>query len=85
MKKRIQWKWVRYEREHSMPLWQGDWKMIFLDRQERWLIAFMDDSSRLITCYEVFDRPATEHTIQVLEKGFQEYGVPREILTNNGS
>ncbi|MGF3497999.1 MAG: DDE-type integrase/transposase/recombinase, partial [Methanolinea tarda] len=85
MKKRTQRKWVRYERNHSMSLWQGDWKMILLDGQDRWLIAFMDDSSRLITCYGVFDRPTTEHTIQVLEKGFQEYGVPREILTDNGS
>jgi len=41
--------------------------------------------SRLITCYGVFDRPTTEHTIQVLENGFQEYGVPEEILTDNGS
>ncbi len=59
--------------------------MIFLDGRERWLIAFMDDSSRLITCYGVFDRPTTEHTIQVLEKGFQEFGVSREILIYNGS
>jgi putative transposase len=85
MKKRKQRKWVRYERTHSMSLWQGDWKMISLDGQDLWLIAFEDDSSRLITCYGVFDRPTTEYTIQVLEKGFQDYGVPREILTDNGS
>jgi len=59
--------------------------MILLDGQDKWLIAFMDDSSRLITYYRVFDRLTTEHTIQVLEKGFQEYEVPREILTDNGS
>lgn len=55
MKKRKQRKWVRYERDHSMSLWQGDWKMVSLDGQNRWLIAFTDDSSRLITCYGVFD------------------------------
>jgi len=59
MKKRTQRKWVRYECNHSMSFWQGDWKMILLDGQDRWLIAFMDDSSRLITCYGVFDRPTT--------------------------
>lgn len=85
MKKRKQRKWVRYERDHSMSLWQGDWKMVSLDGQDRWLIAFMDDSSRLITCYGIFHRPTTEYTIQILEQGFQEYGVPREILTDNGS
>jgi len=85
MEKRKQRKWVRYERDHSMSLWQGDWKMITLDGQRRWLIAFMDDSSRLVTCYGVFDRPTTEYTIQVLEQGFLDYGTPREILTDNGS
>jgi len=59
MKKRKQRKWVRYEREHSVSLWQGDGKMVTLNGQDRWLIAFMDDSSRLITRYGVFDRPTT--------------------------
>jgi len=85
MKRRKQRKWVRYERDHAMSMWQGDWKMITLDGQRRWLIAFMDDSSRLVTCYGVFDRPTTEYTIQVLEQGFLDYGIPREILTDNGS
>ena len=85
MKKRKQRKWVRYERDHAMSLWQGDWKMISLDGQNRWLIAFMDDSSRLITCYGVFDRPTTHFTMQILEQGFREYGTPLEILTDNGS
>jgi len=85
MKKRNQRKWVRYEREHAMSLWQRDWKYLTLHGKGVWLIAFMDDSSRLITCFGVFDRPTTEYTIQVLNRGFQEYGVPREILTDNGS
>lgn len=45
----------------------------------------MDDSSRLITCNGVFDRPTTEHTIRVLERRFEDHGGPREILTDNGS
>jgi putative transposase len=28
MKKKKQRKWVRYERDHSMSLWQGDWKRL---------------------------------------------------------
>ncbi|MBP2145669.1 hypothetical protein J2129_001123 [Methanofollis sp. W23] len=53
-----------------MSLWKGDRKMITLNGQDRWLIAFMNDSSRLITCYGVFDRPMTQYTIQILEQGF---------------
>lgn len=85
MKKRRQRKWVRYEREHSMSLWQGDWKLVKINNNDYWLAAFMDDSSRLITCYGVFDRPTTMNTIKVLEKGFEQYGIPREILTDNGT
>ena len=85
MKKRQQRKYVRYERAHSMSMWQGDWKEVELDGSKKWLVAFMDDSSRLITCYGVFDSPTTDNTITVLNQGFREYGTPREILTDNGT
>jgi len=85
MKKRQQRKYIRFERAHSMSLWQGDWKEFELDGSKKWLVAFMDDSSRLITCYGVFDSPTTENTITVLTQGFREYDTPREILTDNGT
>lgn len=85
MRKRKQRKWVRFEREHSMSLWQGDWKEVTIDGQKKWLIAFMDDSSRLVTCHGVFDSPTTQNTILVLEMGFTRYGIPREILTDHGT
>ncbi len=85
MKKRKQRKWVRYERDHSMSLWQGDWKEFTMNDRKKWVIAFMDDSSRLITCYGVFDSPTTENTLAVLNQGFAEYGSPHEILTDHGT
>jgi putative transposase len=85
MKKRKQRKWVRYERDHSMSMWQGDWKELDIDGSKKWMIAFIDDSSRLITCYGVFDSPTTENTIAVLTQGFRDYGTPREILTDHGT
>lgn len=33
----------------------------------------------------VSGRPTTQYTILVLERGFQEYGIPREILTDDES
>ena len=75
-KKRKRRKYVRFERKHSMSLWQGDWKLL---DNGKWLIAFMDDASRRIMCYGVFDNATTENTISVLKKGFQEYAKPREI------
>jgi putative transposase len=81
MNKKKRRKWVRFERIHSMSLWQGDWKRL----GEKWIIAFMDDASRFITCYGVFDSATTENTIKVLKKGFAEYGIPDEILTDHGT
>jgi putative transposase len=85
MRKRRQRKWVRFERDHAMSLWQGDWKRVTVNGKDRWLIAFMDDASRFIACYGVFDSPTAENTLQVLEGGIQEYGAPREILTDHGT
>jgi putative transposase len=66
MKKRKQRKWVRYERDHSMSMWQGDWKELDIDGSRKGIVAFIDDSSRLITCHGIFDSPTTENTIAVL-------------------
>ena len=85
MRKRQQRKYIRYERTHSMSMWQGDWKEFEFDGSKRWLVVFMDDSSGLITCYGVFDSPTTENTITVLNRGFREYIHPREILTDHGT
>ena len=43
-------KWVRFERKHAMTLWQADWKQVTIDGEIQWLIAFLDDASRFITC-----------------------------------
>jgi len=75
-------KWVRYERTHSMSLWHMDWKQL---SDGRWWIAVMDDASRLIVGYSVFQDPTAENTIQVLKHAIAKYGRPREILTDRGS
>jgi len=85
-KKRRQRKFVKFERKHSNSLWQGDIKELVLKNNERkYLIAFLDDASRLITCYGLYNEPTTENVIKTLLKGFSLYGIPREILTDNGT
>ena len=84
-RKKGQRKWVRFERKHSMSLWQGDWKEFGFQGSKKWIVAFIDDSSRLITCYGMFDSPTTENTITILNQGFREYGTPRDILTDHGT
>jgi len=75
-------KWVRYEREHSMSLWHMDWKQL---SDGSWWIAAMDDASRLIVNYGVFQEATTENTIHVLKQAIDKYGRPREVLTDRGS
>ena len=84
-RKQKQRKYVRFERTHSMSLWQGDWKHFKLNEKEYWLIAFLDDASRRIMCFGVFTNATTENTITVLEQGFDEYGYPNQILTDHGT
>jgi putative transposase len=74
--------WIRYEREHSMSLWHTDWKQLW---DGSWWIAYLDDASRLIVGYAVFQEATAEHTIQVLKQAIDKHGRPREILTDRGS
>jgi putative transposase len=75
-------RWVRYEREHSMSLWHTDWKQL---SDGAWWIAYMDDASRLIVSYGVFQEATAENTIHVLKQAITKHGCPREILTDRGS
>ena len=45
----------------------------------------MDDASRLIVGYGVFQEATAENTIHVLKQAVSKYGCPREILTDRGS
>ena len=74
-------KWVRYEREHSMSLWHTDWFFY----NGKWIIAYLDDASRLITGYRVFDKATTENAIKVLKEAMDNYGKPESILTDRGT
>jgi len=76
-------KWVRYEREHSMSLWHTDWEP--LPDGAGWWIAYLDDASRLVTGYGVFQEATAGNAIQVLEQAIARYGCPKEILTDRGS
>jgi len=59
-----------------------DWKQL---SDGRWWIAAMDDASRLIVGYSIFQTATAENTIQVLKHAIAKYGRPHEILTDRGS
>jgi len=73
-------KWIRYERKHSNSLWHIDWTT----HEHKWLCAILDDASRLVTGYGLFDNANAENSIAVLEKAVTSYGVPRQLISDHG-
>jgi len=74
-------KWVRYERHKANSLWHADWK--HLDGKH--LILFEDDATRFIVGYGLFDQQTAELSLQVFALAVERFGVPRQLLTDNGS
>ena len=74
-------KWVRYERYHSNSLWHTD----FCEIDEKHVIAYIDDASRLITGYGIFDTATTENALIVLRAAVKLYGTPKQVMTDHGA
>ncbi len=75
-------KWIKHERTHSNSLWHAGWKE-FSDG--KWLIVYMDDASRFIAGYGVFDNATAENSIKVLLGAIAKHGKPASILTGRGA
>jgi len=76
------WGRKRFEREHSNSLWQADFKLC---SDDWWMISFQDDHSRFITgSVKVWD-PTGENALRLLEKAVRKYGVPEQVLTDQGT
>ena len=76
-KKRKMKKWVRWQRRHSLSLWQTDWSVF----RGKWLIVILDDASRLIVGWGLFDNATSENSISVLKDAIGKYGKPKSMLT----
>lgn len=75
-------KWVRYERRKANSLWHADWKLM---RDGKWMVLFEDDATRLIVGWGLFDSATAENSLQVFAVATAKWGVPRQLLTDNGS
>src|SRR5436309_3579264 len=76
-----------FERARPNQLWQTDLFTFILKRQNRrvYLVGFMDDHSRFITSYGLHASQSSALVIEVLRAGIASYGLPEEILNDNGS
>ena len=78
-------KWVRYERRYSNAMWHVDWHMIKDSRLKgRNLIVFLDDASRCVTGFGVFQDATSENATLALRRAISEYTTPAQMLSDNG-
>lgn len=77
------WGKKRWEREHSMSLWQVDWKDINTEFDP--MLTFYDDHSRFVTASKRFKDATMETTIRLARQAFKRHGIPEQMLSDHGT
>jgi len=80
-KKQKRRKWVRFERRHANSLWQMDYTQL---KPGDWLLAILDDASRLIVGWARVPSPTAEPVWKAFLAAGERWGFPRQILSDNG-
>ena len=85
-RKRRREDYKRWERSRSMELWQMDivGGVMLAGGGEAKIVSGIDDHSRFIISAHVVERATARPTCDGLEKAMRTYGVPEQILTDNG-
>lgn len=73
-----------FERSTPNQLWQTDIFTFRLGGKNAYLIGFLDDYSRYVVGLEVFRSQTAEHVLEVYRRAVAEYGVPKEMLSDQG-
>jgi transposase InsO family protein len=82
-KKQKSRKWVRYELPNPNDLWHTDWTYDPFTGKN--FSVYIDDRTRLIVSYGVFNRATAENSIALLKSGIAEYGKPKAVMTDHGA
>ena len=78
--------WRRFEAERPNDMWQMDFKGHFPVREGRCHpLTVLDDNSRYALCIGACGNERKETVEGHLREVFRKYGLPRAILTDNGS
>lgn len=80
----------RYERPHINEVWYGDSSVgprITIDGKKKkvWIIALIDDASRMIVGIDLFFHDNTLNVISVVESAVRKHGKPKTLSFDNGS
>ncbi len=84
-KKHVEKKVKRFERAFPNEMWQSDIMTFWLKRHYQvYLIGFMDDCSRFLVGWGLYRQQLSDNVCEVLLGAIGEYGLPKEMLTDNG-
>lgn len=73
-----------FERARPNQMWQSDILTFRLAGKNAYLIGYIDDYSRYITGLGFYRSQTAENVIETYRRAVGEYGVPKEMLTDNG-
>lgn len=82
IKKQKSRKWVRYELPNPNDLWHTDWSYDPFTGKN--ISVYLDDRTRLITSFGIFQRATADITVALLRSGIAEYGKPKAVMTDHG-
>lgn len=74
----------RFERATPNQMWQTDICCFRLAGKNAYLLGFIDDYSRYIVGMGLYRSQTAANLLEVYRTAVGEYGVPREMLTDNG-
>ncbi len=79
-------KWKRWERGAPMELWQMDvvGGFVLADGTKAKVLTGVDDHSRFCVCAHLMSRESSRNVCDGLAAALRRWGVPEEILTDNG-
>ena len=88
-RKRPRRAWMRFSRSFPMEMWQIDgleYRLFDQDATKATIYQLLDDGTRFDVGTRCFARPENcEDAIATLGAAFEEYGVPQEVLSDNGT
>jgi len=75
---------IRFEAERPNKMWQMDILDFWLGKSRLYTMLLLDDYSRFIVGWGLFNEATMSHAITVIRKAINRYGKPESILTDKG-
>lgn len=74
----------RWEAPHRCAVWQMDMTELRVGPEKRALAAVMDDFSRYVVGWGVFEAPTGEKMVEVIREAIRRHGKPEAVYTDRG-